>query len=244
MGNIQASRLSRRVGFSPATSLSEFNPELNVVRPGVPRIITTGEAIAWRMFDLVAAILILCFMMPFLTLLALATFISDPGPIFYSHRRIGHRGRYFHCLKFRTMRVDGDTILEAHLRASPAARREWEATHKLRDDPRVTPLGGLMRKLSLDEFPQLLNVLSGEMSLVGPRPIVEQEVHKYGYYFEHYCRVRPGLTGIWQTSGRSDTSYHQRVTMDVAYVRRKSLGLDLWLLAKTLPAVLLAKGSY
>jgi exopolysaccharide production protein ExoY len=142
------------------------------------------------------------------------------------------------------MRVDGDTILEAHLRASPAARREWEATHKLRDDPRVTPLGGLMRKLSLDEFPQLLNVLSGEMSLVGPRPIFVQEVHTSGFFFEHYCRVRPGLTGIWQTSGRSDTSYHQRVTMDVAYVRRKSLGLDLWLLAKTLPAVLLAKGSY
>ena len=215
-----------------------------LVENSLPRAIPVMDAAIWRLFDMVAAFLILSFMLPFLAMLAVAIFISDPGPVFYRHRRLGQGGRYFQCMKFRTMRVDGDAILAEHLSTSAAAKREWDATHKLRNDPRVTPLGAIMRKLSLDEFPQLLNVLSGDMSIVGPRPIVEQEVQKYGSYFEHYCRVRPGLTGIWQTSGRSDTSYHQRVTMDVAYVRRKSVTLDMWLMAKTLPAVLLAKGSY
>lgn len=198
----------------------------------------------WRIFDVVVAAAILVMVLPFLAALSAVLYLTDPGPIFYRHRRLGFRGRYFECLKFRSMRVDGDAILRDHLRKCPAARREWEETHKLRHDPRVTPVGAVVRKLSLDEFPQLINVLRGEMSIVGPRPIVEAEVNRYGRHFEHYCRVRPGLTGLWQTSGRSDTSYQQRVRLDVAYVDRKSVLLDTWLIFKTVPAVMLARGSY
>lgn len=142
------------------------------------------------------------------------------------------------------MRMNGDAILREHLQRCPAARKEWEETHKLRVDPRVTSVGAIVRKLSLDEFPQLINVLLGDMSIVGPRPIVEAEVPRYGRHFEHYCLVRPGLTGLWQTSGRNDTSYQQRVRLDVSYVERKSLLLDIRLIFRTVPAVLLARGSY
>lgn len=209
-----------------------------------PRPSSPTEAILWRIFDVVVAAAILVMVLPFLAALSAVLYLTDPGPIFYRHRRLGFRGRYFECLKFRSMRVDGDAILRDHLRKCPAARREWEETHKLRHDPRVTPVGAVVRKLSLDEFPQLINVLRGEMSIVGPRPIVEAEVNRYGRHFEHYCRVRPGLTGLWQTSGRSDTSYQQRVRLDVAYVDRKSVLLDTWLIFKTVPAVMLARGSY
>lgn len=208
------------------------------------RPVSVLEAGLWRGFDIVMALTILVIVLPFLVLLAIVLYLSDPGPIFYAHRRIGYRGRYFHCLKFRSMKVNGDALLRAHLAAHPQARREWEETQKLKMDPRVTPIGSWIRKLSLDEFPQLVNVLMGDMSLVGPRPIVDAEVGRYGRHFEHYCRVRPGLTGLWQTSGRNDTSYQQRVEMDVAYVARKSLALDAWLLCKTVPAVVFARGSY
>lgn len=206
----------------------------------IPRLQTS----MWRGFDIVVATAILIAVVPFLALLAIVLCIGDPGPIFFVHRRIGYGGRYFHCLKFRSMKVNADAILREHLGADPDALREWQETRKLRIDPRITPVGALMRKFSLDEFPQLINVLKGEMSLVGPRPIVDAEVPRYGRYFEHYCRVRPGLTGLWQTSGRSDTSYRRRVAMDVSYVERKSLALDIWLLCRTVPAVILARGSY
>lgn len=196
------------------------------------------------MFDIVVAAAILVAVLPSLVVLCVILYLNDPGPIFYKHRRLGFKGRYFDCIKFRTMRVDGDAILREHLRTCPQARREWAETHKLRNDPRVTRIGAVVRKLSLDEFPQLINVLRGDMSIVGPRPIVEAEVGRYGPHFEHYCLVRPGLTGLWQTSGRSDTSYLERVNLDVAYVARKSLLLDTWLIFKTVPAVLTARGSY
>ncbi|MCT2398905.1 sugar transferase [Novosphingobium mangrovi (ex Huang et al. 2023)] len=198
----------------------------------------------WRSFDIVVAMAILVVVFPFLVLLTTVLYVSDPGPIFFVHRRVGYRGRYFNCLKFRSMRVDGDAVLLEHLKSNPDARHEWQETCKLKADPRVTPIGAIMRKLSLDEFPQLINVLRGDMSLVGPRPIVDAEVSRYGHHFEHYCLVRPGLTGLWQTSGRSDTSYQQRVEMDVSYIARKSLALDTWLLCKTVPAVVFARGSY
>lgn len=210
----------------------------------VPRQVTAVQGMAWRLFDVTVAAMILVIVMPFLVVMAAVLYASDPGPIFYVHRRIGFRGRYFNCYKFRSMKVDGDAILARHLRDNAAARAEWDSTQKLKNDPRVTPIGSIVRKLSLDEFPQLLNVILGDMSIVGPRPIVEREVYRYGRQFEHYCLVRPGLTGIWQTSGRNDTSYAQRIDMDVSYVRKKSLVLDTWLLFKTVPAVLLARGSY
>ncbi|KHK93668.1 sugar transferase [Novosphingobium malaysiense] len=171
-------------------------------------------------------------------------FVSDPGPIFFVHRRIGYRGRFFNCYKFRSMKLDGDAILDRHLASDPEAQREWEAMRKLKCDPRVTRVGAFMRKLSLDEFPQLINVLMGDMSIVGPRPIVEAEVDHYGRHFIHYCNVRPGLTGLWQTSGRSDVSFQSRVAMDVTYSQRKSLALDAWLLCKTVPVVVFSRGAY
>lgn len=212
--------------------------------PCWPRPLSPMAMFTWRLFDIAAAIAILVMVLPLLAVLAIVLYLSDPGPLFYRHRRIGFRGRYFHCLKFRTMRMNGDAILREHLQRCPAARKEWEETHKLRVDPRVTSVGAIVRKLSLDEFPQLINVLLGDMSIVGPRPIVEAEVPRYGRHFEHYCLVRPGLTGLWQTSGRNDTSYQQRVRLDVSYVERKSLLLDIRLIFRTVPAVLLARGSY
>ena len=208
------------------------------------RSISPLQSGAWRCFDIAVASAVLLAVAPFLLFIAAVLFVTDPGPIFFAHRRIGLGGRYFYCLKFRSMKVNADAILRDHLSADPEARREWDATYKLRDDPRITPIGMLLRKLSFDEFPQLLNVLAGDMSIVGPRPIVDAEVPRYGRYIRHYCRVRPGLTGLWQTSGRSDTSYRRRVAMDVSYIERKSIAFDAWLLCKTVPAVVFARGSY
>lgn len=198
----------------------------------------------WRLFDILTAGTILIVALPFLLCLALVLYIADPGPLFFVHRRIGHRGRPFGCIKFRSMKRDGDQLLRDYLDHNPQARREWAETHKLRRDPRITPIGAIVRRLSLDEFPQLWNVLRGDMSIVGPRPIVEAEIVRYGRFFEYYCLVKPGLTGLWQVSGRSDTSYRERVQLDVSYVLRKSLILDAWLLLKTVPAVVFSRGSY
>lgn len=197
-----------------------------------------------RAFDIVGALTLLIIAFPFLALLAIALQIDSPGRLFFVHRRVGFGGRMFPCLKFRTMVENAEDALARHLAQSEEARLEWEATFKLQNDPRVTSLGRIVRKLSLDEFPQLLNVLRGEMSLVGPRPIVMGEVPLYGRYFAEYCRVRPGLTGLWQISGRNDTTYRRRVSIDTVYVRRKSLVLDLVILARTFSVVVAARGSY
>jgi exopolysaccharide production protein ExoY len=181
--------------------------------------------------------------MPLLLGVIVLMLIMQGRPLFYGHPRIGRGGRHFRCYKFRTMVKDGDRVLAAHLARNPVAQREWEASQKLRVDPRVTPLGRTLRKLSVDELPQFLNVLRGEMSLVGPRPIVEAESRHYGQQFDVYCSVRPGITGLWQVSGRSNTSYERRVRMDVDYVASWSLGKDLAILARTVPAVLSSDGS-
>jgi Undecaprenyl-phosphate galactose phosphotransferase WbaP len=197
-----------------------------------------------RGMNLSVAALALLFFLPLMVLVALAIWCQDRGPIFFAHRRIGRDGRKFPCLKFRSMAIDAQERLHDLLAADPRARAEWERDHKLRNDPRVTPLGMFLRKSSLDELPQLINVLRGEMDLVGPRPIVDGEVPKYGARFKHYCAVNPGITGLWQVSGRNDTSYRSRVAMDCVYAKSKSVPLDLWILAVTVPAVLLRKGSY
>ena len=161
-----------------------------------------------------------------------------------SHQRIGRNGVGFGCLKFRSMVRDADEVLRGHLAGNAAARAEWAQTRKLKADPRVTPLGRILRQSSVDELPQLLNVLRGDMSLVGPRPIVEQEVQYYGAAINHYHRVRPGLTGHWQVSGRSDVSYPSRIQMDVDYVDRIRFGRDLLIMLKTVPVVVTWRGSY
>lgn len=170
--------------------------------------------------------------------------LSSPGPIFYSHRRIRKNGAFFSMWKFRTMCLNSAEILEEHLAANPEARAEWNRDHKLRHDPRITPVGALLRKYSLDEIPQFWNVLMGQMSLVGPRPIVAAEVEKYADDFNCYCRVKPGLTGLWQISGRSGLDYPKRVALDCNYVRRWSLHRDFVILLKTFSSVIRQDGAY
>ena len=193
-------------------------------------------------FDQVVAAILLILLTPLLLALSLLV-RSDGGPAFYRHKRIGANGQSFGCIKFRTMVTDADQVLERVLATDLTAAAEWAATQKLRDDPRVTRLGQFLRRSSLDELPQLLNVLRGEMSLVGPRPIVDAEVSRYGEDIEYYYETKPGLTGLWQVSGRSDTSYARRVRLDVWYVRNWTLWHDIAILLKTIPAVFLQRGA-
>ena len=180
---------------------------------------------------------------PVMFVIGLLVRLTAPGPVFFAQRRVGAGGRIFDCYKFRTMRVDAEARLQELLAASPAAREEWESSHKLRNDPRIVGMGRFLRQSSLDELPQLWNVLRGDMSLVGPRPIVMAEVPRYGRYFAEYCSVRPGITGLWQISARNNCSYRRRVAYDVRYSRGVSLYLYLRILVMTVPGVLLVRGT-
>ena len=192
----------------------------------------------------IPALFLLIFFAPVMLLAAALTALEDGGPVFFGHTRIGRNGATFKCLKFRSMSIDAAARLEAYLDQNPGARAEWERDHKLRDDPRVTQWGAFMRKSSIDELPQLINVLRGEMNLVGPRPIVEAEVRRYGRYIAHYVSVSPGITGLWQVSGRNDTTYRRRVAIDAVYARTRSIDMDVWILLMTVVVVLTRKGSY
>lgn len=197
-----------------------------------------------RAMDVAGAATLLLFCLPvFLVIAALVRL--DGGPVFFAHERVGRGGRSFGCLKFRSMVTDSDRRLISLLATDPTARAEWDATRKLRRDPRVTWIGRFLRATSLDELPQLVNVLRGDMSLVGPRPVqaAELAVH-YGAAAGHYLAVRPGITGPWQVSGRSDTTYAQRVALDVAYVANPSILTDLRILLRTPFAVLARRGAY
>lgn len=181
---------------------------------------------------------------PILVLIALAIKLESRGPVFFRQNRIGRGGQTIHILKFRTMVRNAEEVLQTYLQENPDLREEWEADQKLRNDPRITKVGAWLRKTSLDELPQLWNVVWGEMSLVGPRPIVDDEIVKYGSAFISYTRVRPGMTGLWQVSGRNDLSYKQRVHLDRFYICNWSTWLDILILAKTFPVVLGRKGAY
>jgi exopolysaccharide production protein ExoY len=170
--------------------------------------------------------------------------LQDGGPVLFTQERIGKGGVRFRCHKFRSMRPDAEARLASILSSDPALRREWELSQKLTQDPRITALGDFLRRSSLDELPQLFNILKGQMSLVGPRPIVESEIRRYGRWYRYYTTVRPGLTGLWQVSGRSDVDYRRRVAMDRLYVRTRSLNSYVWIVCATLPAVLIRRGSY
>jgi Undecaprenyl-phosphate galactose phosphotransferase WbaP len=197
-----------------------------------------------RCFDLLVASAIIALFLPIFVLICLHARLTSSGPIFYGQRRIGRNAREFTAWKFRTMVMDADEVLERHLRDNPQLRQEWNVDHKLKDDPRVTPLGKFLRKFSLDELPQLWNVLCGQMSLVGPRPIVWSEVAKYGKRFALYRSVPPGITGLWQISGRSNTTYEERTRLDEYYVRHWSILLDFYILLRTFRTVLVAEGAY
>jgi exopolysaccharide production protein ExoY len=197
-----------------------------------------------RSFDVLAAVLALILLSPLFMLLSSLVKLSDGGPVLDRHRRIGRGGNAFYCLKFRTMVTNGDAVLEAHFAAYPEARAEWVAARKLQIDPRVTNVGVVLRKLSLDELPQLINILRGEMSLVGPRPVVKDEIKLYGSAATYYFRSRPGLTGVWQISGRNDVSYDERVAFDKHYVENWSFQKDIIIILKTIPAICASRGTY
>ena len=183
-------------------------------------------------------------LVPLVLLIAIAIRLDTPGPILYRQTRVGQFGKSIRIFKFRTMIRNADDVLDEILENNPQLKAEWLQDHKLRNDPRVTAVGAFLRKLSLDEIPQFINIFLGEMSLVGPRPIVAEEKEKYGAIFEEYCVVRPGLTGLWQVSGRNDTRYEERVAYDHLYISTWSPSLDLWILARTVPVVLSSAGAY
>jgi lipopolysaccharide/colanic/teichoic acid biosynthesis glycosyltransferase len=196
-----------------------------------------------RRMDVVIAAAGLVLFLPLMLVVAMILAI-DGGPILFAHGRVGYGGKRFYCLKFRTMVVGAEKRLTCILGDDSAARFEWERSHKLRIDPRVTRFGRFLRRSSLDELPQLLNVLRGEMSIVGPRPIVEAEIVHYRWRIANYCSVKPGLTGIWQVSGRNDVEYRRRVAMDCLYAKSCCPSLYLWLVVATIPAVLGGRASY
>lgn len=214
-------------GFHPNLPLSSFR--YRVLKP---------------LLDLAIVVLALPVALPLGLFLALLIRVTSKGSVLYRHRRIGQFQQPVYVWKFRTMYEDSDDVLERHLDFNPEARDEWSRAHKLRDDPRVTPIGRLLRKTSLDEIPQLLNVLAGDMSIVGPRPIVDEEREKYGEYFHTYTYALPGITGLWQVSGRCDVDYPARVQLDVQYVEKWSLWMETKILLKTVLVILHSRGAY
>ncbi|WP_114393906.1 sugar transferase [Oleisolibacter albus] len=196
-----------------------------------------------RVFDLIGAVLLLLLFAPVMLVVA-ALVGRDGGPILFRQTRIGAGGRSFTCLKFRTMVVDAEARLQALLAADPAAREEWQRIQKLKSDPRITPVGRFLRRSSLDELPQLFNVLRGDMSLVGPRPIVAAEVVRYADWFEQYMACRPGLTGLWQISSRNDTDYDRRVELDNLYRAHWSVWTDVIIAVRTAKVLVAPRGAY
>lgn len=196
-----------------------------------------------RTFDIAVSLIALIILAPLIAVFAIMVRLQDGGAAFFSQTRYGLHGRTFKCYKLRSMSIDAAERLERLLETNPELRREWQSAQKLQNDPRITPLGNFLRKSSIDELPQLWNVLRGDMSIVGPRPIVKNEIQKYGDNYRYYTAVRPGLTGLWQVEGRADTTYDARVDMDVKYVRTRSFFNDVWIVLKTIPAVLASRGA-
>lgn len=193
-----------------------------------------------RIFDLVCVLSGGLLILPIIAVISILVAIDNRGNIIFAHKRVGKGGKIFSCYKFQTMVPNAQEKLEVYLKENPEARKEWEESFKLTNDPRVTKLGAFLRKTSLDELPQLMNVIKGEMSLVGPRPIVTKEIERYGENFKEYSMVLPGITGMWQCHGRSDTTYAERVAMDTWYVRK----VDIAMLLKTVKTVLWREGAY
>src|SRR5216684_530128 len=197
-----------------------------------------------RLIDIVLALSGIILLAPLLTICFLVTVLTSPGPALFRHRRVGFKGKQFDCLKFRTMVTDAPERLRQLLDSDPVAAAEWTENRKLRYDPRVTAIGAILRKSSLDELPQLFNVLKGEMSIVGPRPVTEEELVRYSSAVNAYLACRPGITGLWQVSGRSTTTYNKRIACDTFYARNWSMTLDAKILIVTIPALLVSDGAY
>ncbi|MBS4059507.1 MAG: sugar transferase [Bacteroidetes bacterium] len=199
---------------------------------------------AKRAVDLLAAITAGFLLLPVFFLLVLLIRFGSPGPALYSQMRVGRHGRLFRIWKFRTMYIDADERLDSILKENPAMHEEWQTNQKLKRDPRLTPVGVFLRKFSIDETPQLWNIIIGDMSIVGPRPCTEEQIPLYGEVFYLYTRVRPGLTGLWQVSGRNNTTYAERVRLDADYIQNWSILLDTFILFKTIWVVLKQDGAY
>ena len=199
-----------------------------------------------RFGDITFSCLVLLLGFPIFILISILVKVSSPGPIFYIQERIGRNYRRFGCIKFRTMKANAEEILSEVLANSPSMKTEFERDFKLKHDPRITSLGRFLRRSSLDELPQFINVLKGEMSVVGPRPIVEKELDRYGSFMDEVVSVRPGLTGLWQVSGRNNLSYEKRVSLDLFYARDRTFILDLEIILLTLGVLLLPmdRGAY
>lgn len=198
-----------------------------------------------RLFDIIFSFCVLILLFPLFLLIALVIRVTSKGKSIYYQTRIGRGGVYFRCYKFRTMYQNADLILEDIFTKDPDKRKEWQEMHKLKNDPRITPIGAFLRKSSLDELPQFWNVLKGDLSVVGPRPVVEEEINRhFGNKAHKIFSVRPGITGLWQISGRSDTSYTTRIALDENYVENRSFLRDLKIIALTIPSMLSKKGAY
>jgi lipopolysaccharide/colanic/teichoic acid biosynthesis glycosyltransferase len=225
--------MNRDINFSPPIVVPEIRGRNRV--PSSP----------WtRVLDIAIILLAAPYILFFFVVVSGLIMLDSKGGPFYRQTRIGKGGRRFQAYKFRTMVLNADQVLQRYLDESPELDAEWKATHKLKRDPRVTRVGAILRKLSLDEMPQFWNIIIGDMSLIGPRPIVDEEIEKYGKCFELYIQARPGLTGLWQVSGRSDTSYQRRVELDEYYLLNRSLKMDLMILLKTVYVVVGRKGAY
>lgn len=195
-----------------------------------------------RLLDIIGALSLALLLSPLLLVVGLVL-VRDHGPILYRHTRTGRHGKTFGCLKFRTMVPNAEQVLRDLLHKDPALQLEWNRDHKLRNDPRVTTIGRFLRRTSLDELPQLWNVLKGDMSLVGPRPVVREEWQRYGRHLDTYLAAKPGVTGLWQVMGRSDSCYRRRVALDSYYVKKRSLSMDCYILLRTIKVVLGGRGA-
>lgn len=225
-----------------------FDPVLLMKPPALPprRFALLGGSradAAYTVLNQALAALLLLLFAPLMACIAWRIWREDGAPVLFAHYRVGQGGRLFRCLKFRTMRHRSEALLASLLAGDPQAREEWERDRKLRNDPRVSPIGRLLRRTSLDELPQLFNVLRGQMHLVGPRPVVPQEIARYGAHKCHYLSVKPGMTGLWQVSGRNNTSYAQRVQFDAHYVETRSPWADLAILARTAKVLVTREGA-
>lgn len=238
-------------GMSPLLSAASLNARRlraarrhRVTDPDLVHAVKRANSPLKRIFDVLFAFFGLLFLIPLLAPVALAVKLCDGGPVFFGHVRAGRYSKPFRCWKFRTMRENGAEILQRHLAENPAAAEEWRQFQKLENDPRVTPIGRFLRASSIDELPQLFNILKGEMSLVGPRPVPKAELDdRYGKERRYYLLMRPGLTGLWQISGRSNTTYEERIAFDRQYATTWSFTRDIVIILKTLPAVLKADGA-
>jgi len=220
-----------------------FQPFQRQGKPQSLSLQTINRDVAKRIFDIVFSLAVLVFFSPLYLLLALLIKISSPGPVFYLQKRIGKNHHPFKCIKFRTMVTNADEVLRDMMEKNPAIQQEFANNFKLKNDPRITWIGKFLRVTSLDEFPQFLNVLKGEMSIVGPRPLVPGELFMYGRYIDKVLTIKPGITGIWQVSGRNDIPYERRVKIDVYYVNYRNFWLDLWVVFKTLGVVILPNNN-